>query len=100
MAEAEPARHRCGTATRRHGRHGRHRDSLAHRWHVADVAVAPGAFVNEGAPLFHVANTARLWLEARVPESEIGRLGKPGGAAFTVDGFAQPFIIEAGRTAG
>ena len=64
---------------------------------VADVAVAPGAFVNEGAPLFHVANTARLWLEARVPESEIGRLGKPSGAAFTVDGFAQPFIIEAGK---
>jgi cobalt-zinc-cadmium efflux system membrane fusion protein len=64
---------------------------------VADVAVAPGAFVNEGAPLFHVANTARLWLEARVPESEVGRLGKPGGAAFSVDGFAQPFVIEAGK---
>ena len=64
---------------------------------VADVAVAPGAFVNEGTPLFHVANTARLWLEARVPESEVGRLGKPGGAAFSVDGFAQPFVIEAGK---
>lgn len=64
---------------------------------VADVAVAPGAFVTEGAPLFHVANTTRLWLEARVPESEIGRLGKPSGAAFTVDGFAQPFVIEAGK---
>jgi len=64
---------------------------------VADVAVAPGAFVNEGAPLFHVANTARLWLEARVPESEVGRLGKPGGAAFSVDGFGQPFVIEAGK---
>ena len=64
---------------------------------VADVAVAPGAFVNEGAPLFHVANTARLWLEARVPESEVGSLGKPGGAAFSVDGFAQPFVIEAGK---
>lgn len=64
---------------------------------LADVAVAPGAFVAEGAPLFHVANTARLWLEARVPESEVGRLGKPSGAAFTVDGFAQPFVIEAGK---
>lgn len=64
---------------------------------LADVAVAPGAFVAEGALLFHVANTERLWLEARVPESEIGRLGKPSGAAFSVDGFAQPFVIEAGK---
>jgi RND family efflux transporter MFP subunit len=64
---------------------------------LADVAVAPGAFVAEGAPLFHVANTGRLWLEVRVPESEIGRVGTPSGASFTVDGFDQPFVIEPGR---
>ncbi len=29
---------------------------------VADVPVAPGAFVAEGAPLFHIANTGKLWL--------------------------------------
>ncbi|MBI4741150.1 MAG: efflux RND transporter periplasmic adaptor subunit [Betaproteobacteria bacterium] len=64
---------------------------------IADVAVAAGAFVAEGAPLFHIADTARLWLEARVPESELGKLGKPGtptGAAFSVDGYAQPFVID------
>lgn len=60
---------------------------------VADVAVSSGAFVAEGAPLFHIANTSRLWLEARVPESDIGRLGTPTGAAFTVDGFERPFNI-------
>lgn len=64
---------------------------------IAAVSVAAGAFVAEGAPLFHVANTTRLWLEARVPESEIGRLGTPTGAAFVVDGFAHPFDIEPGR---
>ncbi|WP_297834655.1 efflux RND transporter periplasmic adaptor subunit [Thermomonas sp.] len=67
---------------------------------LADVAVAPGAFVAEGAPLFHVANTERLWLEARVPESEIGKLGTMdtlSGASFTVDGFGQPFVIEPRR---
>lgn len=64
---------------------------------IADVAVAPGAFVAEGAPLIHVADTRRLWLEARVPESEIGKLGSPSGASFTVDGYAQPFVIEPGR---
>ncbi|MDP2811692.1 MAG: efflux RND transporter periplasmic adaptor subunit [Rhodocyclaceae bacterium] len=64
---------------------------------VADVSVAAGSFVAEGAPLFHVANTARLWLEARVPESDIGRLGTPTGAAFSIDGFAKPFVIEPGK---
>ncbi len=64
---------------------------------IADVSVSAGAFVNEGAPIVHVANTAKLWLEARVPESEIGRLGNPSGAAFAADGFAQPFAIEAGK---
>jgi cobalt-zinc-cadmium efflux system membrane fusion protein len=64
---------------------------------IADVAVAPGAYIAEGAPLLHIADTRRLWLEARVPESEIGKLGSPDGASFTVDGYAQPFVIEPGR---
>ena len=65
---------------------------------VADVPVAPGAFVAEGAPLIHIANTGKLWLEARVPESDIGRLGTPSGAWFAVDGFANDFNIETGKT--
>lgn len=61
---------------------------------IADVAVASGAYVAEGASLFHVANTGRLWLETRIPESDIGRLGTPTGAAFSVDGFDRPFNIN------
>jgi cobalt-zinc-cadmium efflux system membrane fusion protein len=64
---------------------------------IADVATSPGAYVAEGALLLHIADTRRLWLEARVPESEIGRLGMPGGASFTVDGYAKPFVVEVGR---
>lgn len=64
---------------------------------IADASVAAGAFVAEGAPLFHIANTGRLWLEARVPESEIGRLGQPTGAAFTVDGFDRTFSVDLAR---
>jgi cobalt-zinc-cadmium efflux system membrane fusion protein len=64
---------------------------------IADVGVAPGAFVAEGAGLFHIADTRRLWLEARVPESEVGKLGTPSGASFSVDGYAQPFVIEPGK---
>lgn len=65
---------------------------------VADVAVTPGAFVAEGAPLIHIANTGKLWLEARVPESDIGHLGAPSDAWFALDGFASSFTIETGKT--
>ena len=61
---------------------------------IADVAVTSGAYVAEGASLFHIANTGRLWLEARVPESDVGRLGKPVGASFTVDGFDRTFSVD------
>lgn len=69
---------------------------------IADLGVTAGAFVTEGNPLFHIADTARLWLEARVPEHEIGRLGAMDaaaldGASFTVDGYGQPFAIEPGK---
>jgi RND family efflux transporter MFP subunit len=64
---------------------------------VVDAHIAPGAFVAEGAPLFHIANTGKLWLETRVPESDIGRLGAPSGAWFALDGFASNFTIETGK---
>ncbi|TXT21728.1 MAG: RND family efflux transporter MFP subunit [Gallionellaceae bacterium] len=64
---------------------------------VADVHITPGAFVAEGTPLIHVADTRKLWLEAHVPESDIGRLGIPTGAWFAVDGFAGSFTLETGK---
>ncbi|MBU0499462.1 MAG: efflux RND transporter periplasmic adaptor subunit [Gammaproteobacteria bacterium] len=64
---------------------------------IADVAASAGAFLAEGAPLLHIADTGHLWLEARVPESEIGRLGTPSGAAFVVEGFDRTFRIEPGK---
>ena len=65
---------------------------------VADVPVVPGAFVAEGAPLIHIANTGKLWLEARVSESDIGRLGTPSGAWFAADGYTGDFNIETGKS--
>jgi RND family efflux transporter MFP subunit len=64
---------------------------------IADVSAAAGAFVNEGVPLVHIAHTAMLWLDVRVPESNIGRLGTPTGAAFRIDGFERGFVIESGK---
>ncbi len=53
---------------------------------VTEVHVAPGAFVEAGAPLFRVTDLTQLWLEARVPEADVGRLGTPSGASFLVEG--------------
>lgn len=66
---------------------------------VAEVSVAPGGYVNEGQPLVRIADASRLWLEVRVAESDLGRIGRPSGASFTVDGFAAPFIVETGSGA-
>lgn len=60
---------------------------------IAAVQAAPGAFVAEGQELFHVVDLDRLWLEVLVPEADIGRIGTPSGASFTVDGFPRPFEV-------
>ncbi len=62
---------------------------------VAAVSVAPGGFVNEGQALFHIADASRLWLEVRVAESDLGRIGQPTAAAFSVDGFDKTFEVSA-----
>lgn len=64
---------------------------------LADVRVSPGAFAPEGAPLFHIVDRSRLWLELRVPESEAARLASPSGAAFKVAGQDAGVEIAPGR---
>ena len=58
------------------------------------VFVTPGAYLQEGAPLFHVVDLERLRPEARIPEPDIGRLIDPRGAWFEVEGFDSPFVID------
>jgi len=62
---------------------------------VAQVQVASGGFVEEGAPLFHFVNPDRLWLEARVAEVDIGAIRQPQGAWFRVPGFDRVFEVSA-----
>ncbi|HKL50112.1 MAG TPA: HlyD family efflux transporter periplasmic adaptor subunit [Wenzhouxiangellaceae bacterium] len=49
---------------------------------IVDVAVAPGAFVRSGEPLFWLADPARRWLEVRVPEARASQLDQATGAWF------------------
>ncbi len=53
---------------------------------LIEVAVAPGAFVEAGATLFHVADLARLWLDARVPEADVSRVEGLRSAWFELPG--------------
>lgn len=62
---------------------------------VTAVSVAPGAFVEAGAPLVRVTDLTQLWLEARVPEADVGRLGTPRGASFVVEGFDDAIELPA-----
>ncbi|MDP2787530.1 MAG: efflux RND transporter periplasmic adaptor subunit [Pseudomonadota bacterium] len=64
---------------------------------IVDVRVSPGAYAQEGAPLFHIADRSVLWLELRVPESESARLVQPGGADFRVAGMERQFEIVPGK---
>lgn len=100
-AAADLARGELATAQQRLGQYGGTGGGIPVRAPVAgtlaDVRVSPGAFAQEGALLFHIADRSRLWLELRVPESDAARLGNPTGAAFRVAGMDQSVEIVPGR---
>ena len=52
---------------------------------IAEIFVAPGAWVTEGQPLARIVDRDRLWLDAGVPEAYVGRLGEVAGAWFRLD---------------
>ncbi len=60
---------------------------------ITEVLVAPGAFVEAGDGLIRVTDLRQLWLEARVPEADIGRLGTARGGSFVVEGFDDAFEL-------
>lgn len=67
---------------------------------VTDVRVAPGTFVEAGAPLFRVTDLTRLWLEVRVPASDAARLDTPRGASAVIEGFDAPIELAADALVG
>lgn len=65
---------------------------------VVEVRTARGAAVDEGQALVHIADLGQLWLQADIPESDLGRVTQPVGAYFQVDGAAAT-ILTAGHNA-
>ena len=66
---------------------------------VVAVGAGAGAAVADGQTLIHIADLGKLWLEARIPESELGRIAQPGGAFFRLDGEDAARVLEVGRNA-
>lgn len=66
---------------------------------VVAVGAGAGAAVADGHTLVHVADLGKLWLEVRIPESELGRFTKPTGAFFRLDGEDGARVLEVGRNA-
>lgn len=66
---------------------------------LIDVKAAPGAAVEAGQSLLHIADLNRVWLEVSVPESQVGKLRQASGAWFRLDGYERTFDLEVGRNA-
>ncbi len=60
---------------------------------IIQIAVAPGAFLDEGQDMFHIVDLERLWLEVRIPEANIGRIEQTAGAWFEAEGFDKHFEV-------
>jgi membrane fusion protein, heavy metal efflux system len=67
---------------------------------VTEIHTAPGAFVEAGAPLFRVTDVTQLWLEARVPESDISQLGAIRGASLVLEGSNETLELTADSLVG
>lgn len=64
---------------------------------VVEVRGAAGAPVTEGQMVIHIADVSRLWLEAHIPENDIGKVRAPSGAYFLLDD--APVVLEAKKNA-
>ncbi len=61
---------------------------------VVDVRTTRGAAVLEGQALVHVADLRQLWLQADIPEAELGRITSPAGVFFRLDGAEEARVLE------
>jgi cobalt-zinc-cadmium efflux system membrane fusion protein len=59
------------------------------------ISAASGQGVEEGQSLFVVIDLDRVWLVAKVFEPDVPRVENAASAWFTIDGYAQPFTVDA-----
>jgi membrane fusion protein, heavy metal efflux system len=59
------------------------------------INVASGQGVEEGQTLFTVIDLNRVWLVAKVFEADVPKVENAQSAWFTIDGYEQPFTVDA-----
>ena len=60
---------------------------------IAHVYATAGSYLQKGAPVFHIVDPGRLWLESRIQESDVTRLLSSDGAWVSIPNIAEPFVI-------
>jgi len=63
---------------------------------IAQSFAGNGRYVEGGEKLFQIVDRSRLWLEARVPESDSAIVAQVTAASFKVDGYEGNFEIKPG----
>lgn len=66
---------------------------------IVAVSAIPGAAVSEGQSVVHVADLKRLWLDARIAESDAVKVSRSEGAFFALGADAAPVTLEVGKNA-
>jgi membrane fusion protein, heavy metal efflux system len=62
---------------------------------LVSIDAASGQGVEEGQKLFTVIDLGRVWLVAKVYEADVPRVESARSAWFTIDGYEQPFTVDA-----
>lgn len=60
---------------------------------IAQVRATAGSYLEKGQPVFHIVDAERLWLETRIPESDVLRLIAADGAWVSLPNTDEPFVI-------
>ena len=61
---------------------------------ITHVHASNGSYLEKGQPVFHIVEPGRLWLESRIPESDVPKLADPDGAWMLLPDTAEPIQIE------
>lgn len=65
---------------------------------IASIDLTPGELVEEGAPLFHIVDLRRLWIDIRVPEAHAARAQTAESVWFAVEGIPQAVEVSRGSS--
>ena len=65
---------------------------------ITHVHASNGSYLEKGQPVFHIVEPGRLWLESRIPESDVPKLADPDGAWVLLPDTAEPIRSETAGT--